>query len=135
MGVIICTTLAECLERIEKELNDLERQAEIIAGTLEGLDEKEAMFEEFVKAFGGTGGRAFYEGKINSFEVYIQPHPSLLKEELSKKAKEISDLIEKYRGLKELTSKIVEVLGGLDAEAVVSVSPEAAKIFINIKWG
>ncbi|ABU81826.1 hypothetical protein [Ignicoccus hospitalis] len=135
MSVIICTSLSECLERLDKELNDAEREAELVAGLLESLDEKEATFEEFVKRFGGGGGEAIYHTKVNSFEIYVQPHPSKMKEELSKKAKEISDLIEKLRALRELIEKIIETLSGLEAEAVILLDKDVAKLFINIRWG
>jgi len=58
-----------------------------------------------------------------------------MKEELSKKAKEISDLIEKLRALRELIEKIIETLSGLEAEAVILLDKDVAKLFINIRWG
>ncbi|NPA84954.1 MAG: hypothetical protein GXO07_02995 [Crenarchaeota archaeon] len=132
MIVMVCSNLSECKEKVERTLNELEREAEFVAGVLENVDEKVANFEELKKVFGGEVGDAFYKAKVDSVEIFIQPNPALLREELSERAKEVSKLIEMYRQLNEILEKIIEIMGDAQAEVVLTVDTNKARAYISI---
>jgi len=133
MYVIVCTDLAECREKVEDVLNELERKAELVAGMLESADEKTATFEELKKVLGGEISDAFYKTKVDSIEAFVVPSPALLRSELSKTGQELAKLIEIYRQLDEILTKIIEVVGSVEADVLILVSPEGAKLFINTR--
>jgi len=133
MYVIVCADLAECREKVEEVLNELERKAELVAAMLESADEKTATFEELKKVMGGEISDAFYKTKVDSIEAFVAPSPALLRSELSKAGQELAKLIEIYRQLDEMLTKIIEVVGNAEADALIFVGPEGAKLFINVK--
>ncbi len=133
MSVVVCTNLAECKEKLETRLNELEREAEFVAGILESVDEKAASFEELKKVLGGELTDAFYKSKVDSVEIFVQPNPVVVKEELSRRAEEMAKMIEIYRQLVEIMNKVIEVWGEGAAEVVVSITTQGAKVFITVQ--
>jgi len=128
----VCSSISECREYAENRLNELEREAEIVAGVLESIDEKAASFEDLKSILGGEMAEAFYKVEKGSVKVYVQPNPVLMKDELKRRAAELAKLIEVFRQLVEVLNKLSEGLGDVQGNVLISADEQGGKLFISI---
>ena len=132
MELKVCSSIGECKEFVENKLNELEREAEIVAGVLESIDEKAASFEDLKKVLGGEMADAFYRVEKGSVKVFVQPNPVLMKDELKRRAEELAKLIEIFRQLSEIMSKLYEGLGDVQGSVLISADEQGGKLFISL---
>ena len=126
-------SFSETLKYVEDTLNNLEREAEIVAGLLESVEEVSSSFEELSKELGGEIHEAFYKVNLNNLTLYIEPSPVVMEEVIKKRAKELANLIEIYKQLLEVLKKASQALGDEEVKVMLAIDSNEAKVFMRLK--
>ncbi|UXD22783.1 hypothetical protein IPA_08210 [Ignicoccus pacificus DSM 13166] len=127
------SSFSDAIKYVEDQLNGLEREAELVAGMLENIEEVSSSFEELSKELGGETHEAFYKATIDDITLYIEPSPVVLEEVIKKRAQELSSLIEIYRKIGEVLKKASQALGDGDVTITLAIEPNEAKVFMRLK--
>jgi len=127
------SSFSETLKYVEDTLNNLEREAEIVAGLLENIEDTSASFEELSKELGGEIHEAFYKAKLNNLALYIEPSPVVMEDVIKRRAKELSSLIEIYKQLLEVLKKASQALGDGEVRITLAIDSNEAKVFMRLK--
>ncbi len=126
-------SFSDAIKYVEDTLNNLEREAEIVAGMLESIEEMSSSFEELSKELGGEVHEAFYKASLNNLTLYIEPSPVVMEDVIKKRAQELSNLIEIYKQVLEVLRKTSQALGDEEVSVMLAIDPNEAKVFMRLK--
>jgi prefoldin subunit 5 len=127
------SSFSEAIKFAEDKLNELEREAELVAGMLENLEEVSSSFEELSKELGGEVHEAFYKASLDNIALYIEPSPMIVEQIIKKKAEELTNLIEMYKKISEVLKKASQALGDEDVKITLAIDSDEAKVFMRLK--
>ena len=126
------TSVDELKNYVDSKLKELEREAEILADTLDEYDEFVESFEELRKLFPGEVKDAYLETKIDDVRILVEPNPLAVRDVLARRADEVSKLIHGLKKVSGIIEKLEEILKNKKAFITLVLKDGDVEIYIKL---
>ncbi len=125
--------IEDAISFCEERISALEMESELIAGTLEKVQDETAYFEKLKKELNVDANEAIIVKEIDGIEVLFEPSPKSFEEVLKERTKVIEREIGNYRKIKSILENIKDLPWASQLKVSLLISPKESKVLLKLR--